>query len=44
MAGNDFNTTPPIKSMPFNGKLKADEILRVRPCRSNADAVSLQQQ
>jgi len=30
MAGNDFNTTQPIKSMPFDFKLKAGEILRVR--------------
>ena len=30
MAGNDFNTTQPIKSMPFEFKLKAGEILRVR--------------
>ena len=30
MAGNDFNTTQPIKSMPFTFKLKAVETLRVR--------------
>jgi plastocyanin len=30
MAGNDFNTTQPIKSMPFEFKLKGSEILRVR--------------
>ena len=30
MAGNDFNTTQPIKSMPFEFKLKGGEILRVR--------------
>jgi plastocyanin len=30
MVGNDFNTTQPIKSMPFTFKLKAGEILRVR--------------
>ena len=30
MAGNDFNTTQPIKSMPFNFKLKGGEILHVR--------------
>jgi hypothetical protein len=30
MAGNDFNTTQPIKSMPFEFKLKAGELLRVR--------------
>ncbi len=30
MAGNDFNTTQPIMSMPFEFKLKAGEILRVR--------------
>jgi hypothetical protein len=30
MVGNDFNTTQPIKSMPFEFKLKAGEILRVR--------------
>ena len=30
MAGNDFNTTQPIKSMPFDFKLKGGEILRVR--------------
>ena len=28
-AGNDFNTTQPIKGMPFDYKLKAGEILRV---------------
>jgi len=28
-AGNDFNTTQPIKSMPFEFKLKSGEILRV---------------
>jgi carboxypeptidase family protein len=30
MAGNDFNTTQPVKSMPFEFKLKAGEILHVR--------------
>src|SRR5262249_37102383 len=30
MAGNDFNTTQPIKSMPFEFKLKGGEILHVR--------------
>ena len=30
MVGNDFNTTQPIKTMPFEFKLKAGEILRVR--------------
>jgi plastocyanin len=30
MVGNDFNTTQPFKSMPFNFKLKAGEVLRVR--------------
>jgi len=30
MAGNDFNTTQPIKSMPFEFKLKAGELLHVR--------------
>jgi plastocyanin len=30
MVGNDFNTTQTIKSMPFEFKLKAGEILRVR--------------
>jgi hypothetical protein len=30
MAGNDFNTTQPIKGMPFDFKLKGGEILRVR--------------
>jgi len=30
MAGNDFNTTQPIKSPPFEFKLKAGELLHVR--------------
>jgi len=30
MAGNDFNTTQPIKSTPFEFKLKAGELLHVR--------------
>ena len=30
MVGNDFNTTQPIKSMPFEFKLKAGEILHIR--------------
>ena len=30
MAGNDFNTTQPVKSMPFQFKLKGGELLRVR--------------
>ena len=30
MVGNDFNTTQPIKSMPFEFKLKAGELLHVR--------------
>src|SRR5262245_5013318 len=30
MAGNDFNTTQPIKGKPFTFKLKGGEILRVR--------------
>ena len=30
MVGNDFNTTQPVKSMPFDFKLKGGEILRVR--------------
>jgi plastocyanin len=30
MAGNDFNTTQPIKGKPFNFKLKGGEIFRVR--------------
>ena len=30
MAGNDFNTTQPVKSMPFEFKLKGGELLRVR--------------
>ncbi len=30
MAGNDFNTTQPIKGMPFEFKLKAGELLHVR--------------
>ena len=30
MAGNDFNTTQPIKTVPFHFKLKAGEVFRVR--------------
>jgi hypothetical protein len=30
MAGNDFNTTQPINSMPFEFRLKSGELLRVR--------------
>jgi plastocyanin len=30
MAGNDFNTTQPIKTVPFHFKLKAGEVFRIR--------------
>jgi len=30
MAGNDFNTTQPIKTPPFHFKLKAGEVFRIR--------------